>query len=357
MSDTLEFIHQRVIGGVFGLPYQVTSLIAPSGNNLDFQRPESLRMANARSAIYLLGQYLRPRKVWLPSYLCTAVVLGFRESKVPIEFFSVNSNLICEDTRWLERIHPGDLVLRIHYFGFLNTDSVFNEAVSRGARLIDDAAQALLTKGVGDFADFLIYSPRKFLGTPDGGILVPMSPVPIDWPSLQAVPSAWWLEAFTASQLRRDFDLGSNSRDWFSKFQHAEQLSPIGLFAMSEFSGHLLEHAFDYHKTSSIRRTNYLHLLKHLHNFALFPELPDEVVPLGFPVRLHNRNAIRQALILEKVFPPVHWALDGLVPNSFAASHAMSKQTMTLPCDQRYNIDDMQRICDVFLRNLRQSGA
>jgi hypothetical protein len=307
-------------------------------------------MVNARSAFFLLGQTFRPRKVWLPSYLCEAVVRGFQAATVPMEFFPVNDHLLCENTGWLEHVQRGDLVLRINYFGFLNRDPAFEEAIRRGAWIVDDAAQALLTKGIGDSARFVVYSPRKFVGVPDGGFLVRMISDHKEWPTLQPVPSTWWLETCSASQRRRDFDLGGGGLDWFSKFQNAEQTAPSGSFAMSEFSGHLLDHAFNFSTIAQNRRANYLQLLKYLHDFALFQKLPEGVVPLGFPVRLHNRDAVRQELMREQVFPPIHWDLNGLVPDSFVASHSLARETMTLPCDQRYDGDNMRRISEVFLR-------
>jgi hypothetical protein len=309
-------------------------------------------MVNARSAFSFLGQALQPRKAWLPSYLCQAVVQGFQAAAVPMEFFPVNDRLHCENAGWLKHIQPGDLVLRVNYFGFVNTDPVFEEAISRGAWIVDDAAQALLTKDIGTAASFVIYSPRKFVGVPDGAFLVPMISAPRQWPAVQPVPTAWWLGTFSASQLRRDFDLGVTSRDWYAAFQGAERTAPIGSFAMSEFSGHLLDQCFDFSVIARIRRVNYLQLLKLLGDFALFRELPAGVVPIGFPVRLHHRDAVRQELFREQVFPPVHWALSGWMPDSFAASHNLAKEMMTLPCDQRYDGDDMQHVSEAFLRAL-----
>ena len=351
MFSKQENNHRRLIGGVFGLPDRVAELVEQRDKSWLFQHPGALRLVNARSAFFLLGQTFRPRKVWLPSYLCNAVVQGFKAAAVPMEFFPVNDRLVCESASWLERVQAGDLVLRINYFGFLNSDPVLKEAMSRGAWIVEDAAQALLTEGVGSSASFVVYSPRKFVGVPEGGFLIPMNPNLIEWPALQSVPDAWWQGAFSASQLRRDFDLRGGNRDWFSQFQNAEQTAPNGPFAMSKFSGELLDHAFDFYAIALKRRANYLQLLEYLHDFALFQELPAGTVPLGFPVRLRDRDAVRQGLMRELVFPPLHWMLDGLVPDSFVASHSLSRETMTLPCDQRYDSDDMRRIGETFLQS------
>ena len=81
-----------------------------------------------------------------------------------------------------------------------------------------------------------------------------------------------------------------------------------------------------------------------LPGLALFVELPAGVVPLGFPIRLAARDRVRQALIEERIYPPTHWPLDGVIPETFAASHALAAHILTLPCDQRYARDDMERM-------------
>ena len=50
--------------------------------------------------------------------------------------------------------------------------SFASEVKKCGAWLLEDACQALLSDEVGRFSDFVLYSPRKFLGVPDGGVLV-----------------------------------------------------------------------------------------------------------------------------------------------------------------------------------------
>jgi hypothetical protein len=350
MSAQKEGRSQRLIGGVFGLPDQTAGPGLNIGKTWPFGRTGTLRLADARSAFFVLGQTLRPKKVWLPSYLCTAVVQGFQAASVPIEFFPINDHLSCEDSGWLERVQRGDLVVRINYFGFLNRDSAFAEAIGRGARVIDDAAQAFLTEGIGNASHYAIYSPRKFVGVPDGGFLVSLTDTPIGWPALRPSPPVWWEEALQACALRREYDAGATGRDWFLKFQNSERSAPTGLFAMSEFSSGLLDRGFDFSAIAQTRRANYLELLAHLHDFALFPGLSDGIVPVGFPVRHRDRDSVRQALIREDIFPPIHWDLREFIPGSFTASHALARETMTLPCDQRYDADDMRRISEVFLR-------
>jgi hypothetical protein len=73
-------------------------------------------------------------------------------------------------------------------------------------------------------------------------------------------------------------------------------------------------------------------------------------VPLGFPVRLRNRDTVRQGMFKHDIYPPVHWPIKGKVPVEFRASHRLARQVMTIPCDQRYSVEEMKRVAGVLRR-------
>ena len=110
-----------------------------------------------------------------------------------------------------------------------------------------------------------------------------------------------------------------------------------------------MRYRIDYPSISSRRIANYQSLLDDLEHLALFPYLPAEVVPLGFPVRLEDRDRIRQLLFDQQIFPPVHWDIRRFVPESFQDSHRLSRHVLTLVCDQRYDAEDMHRTAELAL--------
>jgi dTDP-4-amino-4,6-dideoxygalactose transaminase len=123
---------------------------------------------------------------------------------------------------------------------------------------------------------------------------------------------------------------------------------------MSQVSKAIFEHSVDYSIIEKRRIDNYRTLLDRLRAYAVFPRLEPDVVPSGFPVRVAKRDAIRQALFDREIYPPVHWLIDGIIPNQYEDSHRLAHQIMTLPCDQRYGHEDMERIADAFLQSLAQ---
>ena len=61
---------------------------------------------------------------------------------------------------------------------------------------------------------------------------------------------------------------------------------------------------------------------------------------------------MREKLFKQEIYPPIHWRLAGAVPESFVASHRLAADILTLPCDQRYALADMERMVAAVLSAL-----
>lgn len=334
----------QIVGGVFGLEEPLNS----NHTSPDFIKINSILLANARSGIWLLMTILAPSQVWLPSFLCSAILESIDHSTTRVRFYEVDHHLAITSSEWLDQVRNHDLVVLIDYFGFPCDSSCIHTLKERGAWILEDACQALLSAGIGQSTDFVLFSPRKFLGVPDGGILNCTSTTLIDLISLVDPPAQWWLKSLSATLLRHQFDAGCNDRRWFPLFQQAEQESPCGPYCMSQFSRMLLAHSFDYSAIAQKRIENYQYLAQRLREFALFPQLLPGAVPIGFPVRVSNRDSVRQALFAHEIYPPIHWQIQGWADHNFVASHRLAAEIMTIPCDQRYDIAAMEQIALVF---------
>ena len=126
-------------------------------------------------------------------------------------------------------------------------------------------------------------------------------------------------------------------------FQSAEANGPMEPCRMSDLSAAILR-IVDWATIKKSRRRNYEYLLSELGKLAIFPNLPRDVVPLGFPIRVRNRDRVRRSLFNERIYPAVHWEIVDLVPAEFISSHRLAREIMTLPSDQRYGRDDMKRM-------------
>jgi hypothetical protein len=330
----------RIMGGMFGLPVELDA----SGTLPPFASDRAVYMANGRCCLVLLIELLSPARVWLPSYLCPSIIAAVRKTGVPFCFYENDYNLRVLPEA-LAGVLQGDLVVVIDYFGFPAEERVMHQVRETGAWLLEDACQAMLTDGIGKNADFTLFTPRKFVGIPDGGILVSnRKDIGFEDITLEPPPSPWWMKALSAAVLRREFDLFGGSRLWFELYQELEEGMPMGPYAMSDLSKTLMNTAFDYASIARRRVENYQVLAGELSHLALYPSLASGVVPLGFPVRLANRNEVLKKLYGQDLYPPVHWRFRGLVPAEFVKSYRLLDDIMMLPCDQRYGREDMLRM-------------
>jgi dTDP-4-amino-4,6-dideoxygalactose transaminase len=330
----------KIIGGVFGLEIEAPSV----PQSPPFLVGNCVCLVNARSAIRLLIDRLHPTQVWMPSYLCGAMLQAIAPHRTMLRFYDVSYELTPGSSRWIDQINRGDIVLVIDYFGFAWDADAVAKARERGAWILEDASQALLSGHVGKRSDFVVFSPRKFLGVPDGGILVVRADVSLPDETLQTPPASWWLKALTVAIQRREFDRHGGDREWFRLFRDVEREFPTGNYAMSELSRLLLMQAFDYAAIAERRRENYLFLRGALAKWAVFKDIPEDVAPLGFPICHPQRDRLRQHLFDQRIYPSVHWPIAGIVPAEFRDSHRLAEEIMTLPCDQRYSVDDMARM-------------
>jgi hypothetical protein len=114
--------------------------------------------------------------VWFPDYFCNASIAPLRSLDITLKFFPILKDGNPDLSAFEELLNEGkpDLIVAVHYFGKpalvkeLSDFSTKNEAW-----LIEDGAHVLQRiDGVGNYGDFVLYSPHKFLPIPDGGLLI-----------------------------------------------------------------------------------------------------------------------------------------------------------------------------------------
>jgi len=340
---------KKIYGGMFGLPVDLKS--TPSNPN--FIQGNPVLLFNARSCINLVIDHIKPRCVWLPSYLTDDILAGIGQG-IPRKFYPLNSNLSIINDEFIRNIHDDDLFLFIDYFGFPFEKSIIEKVKSKQCTLLRDCTQALFHDWKHDDCDYYIFAPRKFLGIPDGGILQCRENFNIDLSEYSSPDDETFFKLFSASTMRREFDRYGGDRKWFELYQEGEEALHAGNQLMSDLSIMLLKTAFDYDEIKQQRRMNYLSLNQKLHEFALNTKVDGGTIPLGFPIVIQNRDKVRAELFKFNIYPPIHWDIKSFVPQKFQESHKLSQTIMTLPCDHRYDERDMNFIADTFLRIVNQ---
>ena len=340
-----------LIGGLLGIE-EITNKPTKEPGFFDGRH---LRLADARSGIWLLVELLSPKNVWMPSFVCKVMIEAVEKAGVPVCHFDLNYDMKLNSLDWIDQVQPNDLVIIVDYMGYPSETDCVNQLREKKAWILDDASQAWPSNVQANIADFTLYSPRKLLGLPDGAVLcfqsngTLMSDV-----NLKPPPTDWIMKSLAVVQRRRDFDRWNGTDPWQELFKEVNDTFPLGPYQMSEFSHAMMTHGINFENIAHRRNENYLVLNELLQDIALFPNSGPKMVPLGFPIRVSDRQNLQDHLLSNNISTGVNWNLEGYISDVHEESHRLSKDIMTLPCDQRYSKDDMVDIAETINNHIKQ---
>tara|TARA_B100000614_G_scaffold249303_1_gene258131 strand:+ start:437 stop:1507 length:1071 start_codon:yes stop_codon:yes gene_type:complete len=329
-----------IIGGVFALEAQPPG--SPRQSVLSAWTDGAAAIAlfhNARSAVRHAVRDFGRRRFWLPAYVCPELACSVQGLDAEIHYYPVGGTLEPDTGFLADELEGGDVVLGINYFGRSAVES-WRDLIDEveGVLWIEDCAQALSTGGE-HYGDIRIYSARKLMGAPDGGVLVDVHGK-LTPPDLVPLLQDDFVEPY---RLRRADAEGRMRPQWFQAFRAAELGMVAGNEAMSAMSEAILN-AADIGPMIDRRSENYSYLHNELGEVALFRDSPRGWAPLGFPMVSSRCDALCAFLADRLIFAPRHWPALPCPGDRFPTEHRLSTALVTLPCDQRYGLADMERV-------------
>ena len=125
--------------------------------------------------------------VLIPAYVCDSVISAVNQAGLKCRFYKVLPNLEPDFADLEMKSGGAEMMLIIHYFGFPQSlDKIMSFCRKKGLLLIEDCAHALYSNwkghGLGSFGTFGVFSLRKTLPLPDGGMLLLNNGIKCDKP-------------------------------------------------------------------------------------------------------------------------------------------------------------------------------
>ena len=297
---------------------------------------------NARSALSALLKHLNISRVLLPAYSCMSLMDAC--SGHHVKFYPLTKSLDPDVTILSGVAKPGDAILAINYFGKAPSKQ-FLEFLRQHKDIIfiEDCAQSLST-GIPPWGDWRLFSPRKLVGVADGGFIVPEDENDKSL-AMDLIQEGSVNERWAAAQLRFEDKEGAFNSLWHSANQKHEAARTVKNEGMSNLSYDLLS-KLDIASIVQRRKNNYKALYSVLSNWSLLKDGKPNYAPFGFPIRVPQavRDRLVTALIEDNIFPAIHWRDLPSPESDFKFEHQLSKEVVTLPCDQRYKSEDMDYI-------------
>ncbi|MBM7702309.1 DegT/DnrJ/EryC1/StrS family aminotransferase [Priestia iocasae] len=319
---------------------------------------ETALTSSGRGAITLLLRQIIPKykTVLLPSYICESVLLPFIEEGFNCYFYEINQDLSPNIDSVMSFKNIG-VFLHMGYFGFQTNSNlldVLKHFKKESTIVVEDITHTLFsTFSRFKDNDFYVGSIRKWFGLPSGGVLA----------SSRRIINGPILRNYKFSKIRTDalFNKGkyikledsSLKNKFLNQFFEAETLidNDVGAYCIDSFSESLIT-LLDVDELLKKRKENFNKLSKELINVDylehLFFDLNEQVCPMFYPILINNRDQVRNQLAKEKVYCPVHWPIPNqLLKRDFSSALDIYDTILSIPCDQRYGMTEMNKIISI----------
>ncbi|WP_429060088.1 hypothetical protein [Aeromonas veronii] len=298
-----------------------------SGMELDSQ---AYKFQSARAALYAYCKTLNIKVLYLPNYICDSIFPALKSLNIKLEIYTLNELLLPEMLPVIKDV-SNSRILIVNYFGLLS-EQIKNIICSSPQKFIIDNSQALFSEHIDGTTS--IYSPRKFLGIPDGGLL--RSSEEINMPNTVHDAS----ENVAHLLLRAAGDVNSGYKYFLAAERALDDFLPKRISIISTY----LIKCENLSEVKNIRRRNYnlLHAKFKSLNRLQFPI--NEHVPLCYPLKLDfNVANICTNLLDSSIYLPRYWRSNycGKVGQS------MFDNTLFLPIDQRLTEDSIRVLSDI----------
>lgn len=309
------------------------------------------------------------KRVYLPAYTCETVVASFKKLGLHIDYYPLDTDLRAHFES--DKLFASDLCLFTAYYGretyqeaFLDEERISSftsllEALQQaGVTIFFDLTHSLLNANpLPALWDYAAGSFRKWMGVYAGGFAlkregnfqVVSCPAHKQHISLrkQALAIAGKLEGAQDGEvelLRQECD---------AAFWAGENLlrSCFDLFESDQESLEILQ-STDFAQIRKIRRDNYHFLAEKMPKLLeaypdsglkiIFPSLEEGEVPSHFSLLVETRDSFREKMQEWGVKTSVYWPiLEDLPTELRAATEEITDHIVSLPCDQRYDRQDM----------------
>ena len=351
---------KKEIGSIFPLNNEALCEAESAQTSLPKDR---LYYSLCREALYDIAKSLYAEgknNVLIPAYTCQTVITPFEEAGWNCFYYPIQKNLRIDTHSFttLTSVHHPSLIIVHPFFGMeLNSEEVeaLQQIKGKDNYVVLDLTQCLFSTKRYPFADFTVASYRKWFPIPDGGFME------------YGVNRATILQPQEENKEFTEREIGAMYlRGQY--FANGDQRTKSISIQLSKSADHIAEHDITPHKMSNVaynllqkenllvnqerRFENYTFLFRNIRESNKVKKVCsnlDEVTtaPLYFTLYVQNRPELQHILAQDAIYAPVIWPLEDervLINDDirYIYDHVLS-----IPCDQRYNTEDLQRVVTI----------
>lgn len=297
----------------------------------------------------------RYKDYYVPAYLCNSILKPFKELNLNIKFYG-HKHPICPVFNGSEI--ENSVIFVLDYFGteFISNEEI-NEFLYNGNIVIVDITHSMLNKNrflINHDNYYMISSLRKIFPIPDGGIVYHNN---TKFEFYNSFPHNY--ENMLEAMILKSFYLKDKSivstelnglKNYFlslyQKYEEKKDNDSIDSQNIPNISIYILKN-ISFSNIIKKRFDNLNFMYKNIDDEYFLYDYTEIKSPFTMPLIFKSekeRNKIRNFLIKNYIYPPIHWNIKDIVPKNFIYEHDLSKRILSLPIDQRYNPKDLDRV-------------
>lgn len=299
------------------------------GSKLPPDHTDRTYFNSGRSAFtFLVGQVVKPRKVYLPAFTCWSLVstMESRFQDVKVEFYPVQRDLTCI---YPEFVQQDELLVFIHFFGYENKSKL----PQFEGTLLEDISHAYLSN-INHVGQYVFGSYRKIEKVADGGFI------------------NTYFNPIYEESLKLDTWLRHEAKDWRDVREAENMMDRDGKMCdiSSQALSILLTANHDLIRSKRQRNEKFL-----MDNIAVGKPLVT-YRPTECPL-LHNRimdskeerDSLKSFLAQKDIFTSIHWPTHRKVIESgvdITDTLWLEAHNISIPVSHDYNLNDMEYIAE-----------
>ncbi len=298
---------------------------------------------SSRNALSFYLMQKKIKKLYVPMFTCETVWKSVERANCTIIPYDVDT-----DFTPLIEFQENQFYLINNYFGISSKKNTMLCKNKKG-NVIFDNSQAFYAKQCG-IAN--IYSPRKFFGLPDGGILFADLNLEEEYEKL---PRSHSYEICSHLLIRHD----KEAQEGYDEFvKNGQIIAGFGIEKMSFLTQNLMK-SIHYEKIAQIRKRNFNYLHNRLKNKNLLKfELDKDDIPMVYPFKFGEKKELQAFLLKHKIYAASYWPKSNEYPMHMASENCRENRETIIPLtiDQRYTKKDMDRIVFVLEKFFGNNG-
>ena len=293
----------------------------------------------------------KAERALLPSYCCETMIEPFIRNGIRVRFYDVYYHEEYGLKIELPEPEEKEIFYAMRYFGFDMRKGLEQEDIARKWKMkIEDRTHSWNAPPLfEDGYDYVSY--RKWAGLA-GIASAAKKKEHFIIPQKNTVNKQYGRLRKAAFKAKKEFiESGQGKKEtYLQMFRQAEEVlnkDYVGYMPDSETFQDFFN--MDVQKIKRKRRENAAVLMDGLRKAGKLPPVYENLqntdVPLFVPVLVPaDRDALRAYLIENQIYCPVHWPLSPLHKKLSERAKRIYYQELSLPCDQRYEKDDMEKI-------------